>query len=187
MIGTFHFRLGDLASWVGSVITGVALIIAFWQLSLLRRDRDARQASLLSMWISGQSLKPNDARTGLDVDLEISFMNVSSQPLGRVLFEVRVGSQKQRGKVGPVPPDGAIHKKQIVLLNLSVDDANTPAEIDIWFTDEAGHRWRRDHTGRLREGVNPPGDWLEIRLKWGIPYKNKIPSDDTDNPPSNET
>lgn len=72
VIGTFPLRLGDLATWVGSVITGGALVIAFRQMAILQRDRDSRQAALLSMWISGKTLKGNAALTGLDATIELS-------------------------------------------------------------------------------------------------------------------
>jgi hypothetical protein len=180
MMGTFPLRLGDLGSWVGSVGTGVALIIAFWQIVILRRDRDARQASLISMWISGKSLKGNATETGLDASVEISFLNASTQPLGQVLYEVRLGSKKQWGRVGPVAPDNEVRKKTIAFSDMTVDDANAAAEMDIWFTDEAGHRWSRNQTGRLKEGVRPPSDFRTLGFKFGIPHTNKTENEGQD-------
>jgi len=187
VIGTFPLRLGDLGTWVGSVTTGGALVTAFWQMAILRRDRDARQASLLSMWISGKSLKGNVALTGLDATIELSFLNASTQPIGRVLYEVRLGSSRLRGSVGPVAPDGITQKKSIAFRDLSEVDANANAEIDLWFTDEAGHRWRRDHKGQLKGRVRPPSDWIEMRLSFGIPRKNQDKGDGSEETPNSST
>lgn len=172
MFATFPLRLGDLGTWVGSVITGAALFIAFWQMAILRRDRDSRQAALISMWISNKTLRTNSTQTGLNVTIECSYLNASTQPVGLVRCEVRLGSQKIRGIVGPVAPDGVVQKKLMSIVDMSVDDANAKAELDIWFTDEAGHRWRRNHEGRLKEGVKLPSDWTELSAKWGIAKSN---------------
>lgn len=184
VIGTFPLRLGDLASWVGSVITGGALVVAFRQLAILRRDRDSRQAALLSMWIPGKTLKGNAGLTALDATIELSFLNGSTQPIGRVLYEVRLGASKLRGSVGPVAPDGVVESRKLAFKDLSVEDANARAEIDLWFTDEAGRRWMRDHRGRLKERVKPPSDWIEMRLTFRIPRRNKGVKDSSGESPS---
>lgn len=139
------------------------------------------------MWISGKTLKGNVALTGLDATIELSFLNASTQPIGRVLYEVRLGSSKLRGHVGPVAPDGTTRKQSITFKDLSEVDANANAQIDLWFTDEAGRHWRRDHKGQLRGRVGPPSDWIEMRLSFGIPRRNKDKgngSEETPNSPA---
>ena len=163
---TVHVQLGDVATWVGGVGTAGALSAAVWQLNMLRHDRESEQASLVSAWASSPAIgfpdSPEDERATATV--KISFRNGSTQPVGRVHYELKMGSETHRASVGPLAPDGLILTPTVKLSKISVADANSRPELNLWFTDEAGHRWHRPDGGRLRPG-KLPGDWRELRMK----------------------
>jgi hypothetical protein len=158
-----HIQLGDIATWVGSALTVGVLSVAVWQLGMLRKERESRQAASMSAWITDRQMKfPPKDRPNPTVSVEISFRNVSSQPIGRVLFQVTLGSEHRRMSLGPIPPDGSVAAETAIFRAIGIKDANSNPELDIWFTDEAGHCWHRPHAGSLRQG-RPPHDWLELR------------------------
>lgn len=164
-----HIQLGDVATWVGSAVTVGVLSVAVWQLGMLRKERESRQAASVSAWITNRQINfPLKDRPNPTVRVEISFRNVSSQPIGRVLFQVTLGSEHRRMSVGPVPPDGSVTAETAIFRAIAIKDANSNPELDIWFTDEAGHSWHRPHAGSLRQG-RPPRDWLELRLSIAEP------------------
>jgi len=164
-----HIQLGDIATWVGSAVTVGVLSVAVWQLGLLRKERESRQAASVSAWITNRQLNfPPKDRPNPTVRLEVSFRNVSSQPIGRVLFQVTLGSEHRRMSIGPVPPDGSVTAETAIFRAIAIKDANSDPELDVWFTDEAGHSWHRPHAGSLRQG-RPPRDWLELRLSVAEP------------------
>ena len=168
-IPVMHIQLGDIATWVGSAVTVGVLSVAVWQLGLLRKERESRQAASVSAWITNRQMTfPPKDRPDPTVRLEVSFRNVSTQPIGRVLFEVTLGSEHRRMSIGPVPPDGSVTAETAIFRAIALKDANSNPELDIWFTDEAGHSWHRPHAGSLRQG-RPPHDWLELRLSVAEP------------------
>jgi len=168
-----HIQLGDVATWVESAVTVGVLSVAVWQLGMLRKEREARQAASVSAWITHRQMTfPPKDRPNPTVRVEISFRNVSSQPIGRVLFQVTLGTEHRRMSVGPVPPDGSVTAETAIFRAIAIKDANSNPELDIWFTDEAGHAWHRPHAGSLRQG-RPPRDWLELRLSVADPPSQK--------------
>lgn len=176
-----QIQLGDLATWVGSAVTVGVLSVAVWQLEMLRRDRESQQAALVSAWVLSSPVGfPDPEQQNPTKTVEVSFRNMSTQPIGRVLYQVTCGTSRQRTSIGPLPPDGTIKTKPVVFRAISLDDANATNQLDIWFTDEAGHQWHRPHGGRLRE-AGPPHDWQELRLGIGRPQK-KVGSDGSTEP-----
>jgi hypothetical protein len=169
-----HVQLGDLATWVGSLLTVGVLFVAVWQLEMLRRDRESQQASQVSAWVSGGSLRAKSGAAGLDTVVEISFRNVSTQPIGRLLWEVKLKGKAGRGFISPLPPDGVTKTKTITFSELPVDIANSDPQLDIWFTDEAGHSWHRPHAGGLVKGVPPDGAW-GLKMSVGLPSPKSPP------------
>jgi hypothetical protein len=166
-----RIQLGDLATWVGAIITIGVLSVAVWQLEMLRRDRESQQAALVSAWVSASPVGfPDPTDPDPTKTVEVSFRNASTQPIGRVLFQVTSGTSRQRTSVGPLPPDGTIKTKKVVFSAIPLSDANSPNQLDIWFIDEAGHQWNRPHGGRLRE-AGAPHDWRELGLAIGRPQK----------------
>src|ERR1700691_66331 len=131
-------QLGDVATWVGSAVTVGVLSVAVWQLGMLRRERESRQAASVSAWITDRQMRfPPKDRPNPTVSVEISFRNVSSQPIGRVLFQVTLGSEHRRMSIGPVPPDGSVTAETAIFRAIAIQDANSNPALDIWFTDEA--------------------------------------------------
>lgn len=168
-----RFQLGDLATWAGSVVTVGVLSVALWQLGILRKDREAEQAALVSAWISGTPTGCGPDDPNPTVTVALSFRNVSNQPISRILHQVTLGSQRHRGSTGPIPPDGSIRTKDVPFRSIPLEDAQMAPTLDIWFTDEAGHQWHRPHAGRLKESA-PPRDWSELRIKIGPVRKSAL-------------
>ncbi len=168
-----HIQLGDVATWVGSAVTVGVLSVVVWQLGMLRKERESRQAASVSAWITDRQMTfPPKDRPNPTVSVEVSFRNVSSQPIGRVLFQVTLGSEHRRMSLGPVHPDGSVTAETAIFRAIAINDANSHPALDIWFTDEAGHSWHRPHAGGLRQG-RPPRDWLELRLSVAEPPRQK--------------
>ncbi|MGD0378928.1 MAG: hypothetical protein ABSC30_02980 [Acidimicrobiales bacterium] len=168
-----HIQLGDVATWVGSAVTVGVLSVVVWQLGMLRKERESRQAASVSAWITDRQMSfPPKDRPNPTVRVEVSLRNVSSQPIGRVLFQVTLGSEHRRMSVGPVPPDGSVTAETAIFRSIAIKDANSSPELDIWFTDEAGHAWHRPHAGSLRQS-RPPRDWLELRFSVAEPPSQK--------------
>jgi hypothetical protein len=166
-----HLQYGNLAAWVGAVGTVGVLSIALRQLGILRRESEARQASLVSAWISGTKIWAAPKATGLSTEVEVSFRNVSTQPIGRLLFEIALGPERGRGAISPLPPDGMTKTASITFKELPQPVANARPRLDIWFTDESGHPWFRPHAGPLQKGTPPAGAW-GIGLSVGLPTEN---------------
>lgn len=167
-----RFQLGDVATWVSSLITGGLFGVSLFQLGQLRRDREADQAKQVSAWISASKVGYNGDDEDPSVTVEVSLRNVSTQPIGRVLLEVTLGNQQSRRGIGPLTPDGTISTVSIPFPKIPLADAQAIPTLKIWFTDEAGHQWHRPRGGRLKQGT-PPKDWTELRIIIaGRPQKN---------------
>jgi hypothetical protein len=138
---------------------------------MLRRDRESQQAALVSAWVSSAPVGfPDPADPDPTKTVEVSFRNASTQPIGRVHFQVISGTSRQRTSIGPIPPDGTVVAKKVIFRSISLEDANADNHLDIWFTDEAGHPWHRPAGGRLKE-TSLPHDWRELRLGIGKPQQ----------------
>ncbi len=153
---------GDVGTWVGGIGTSGALLVAFVQLGRLLKDHEAEQAALVSAWISASKMTTTAGTSTPDAAVEITFRNVSTQPIGRILFEVRVGSDRRQEGFGPLPPDSTITKE--IHFGALASGVTLLPELDIWFTDEAGRSWLRPHAGALHKRGTMPNGWQDSRL-----------------------
>jgi hypothetical protein len=160
--------MGELiAALVSAFIAVVTLGITIWQRLILRRDRESKQAVLVAAWVSGSPIGfPNPDETLPTKTVEVSVVNGSPQPIGRIQFQVTCGSSRRQASILSIPPNGAIKAKKVVFPAISFEDVNATNQLDIWFTDEAGRQWQRLNGDQLRPGV-PPIDWSELRMSIG--------------------
>jgi hypothetical protein len=120
--GSIHIQLGNLATWVGGGLTVGALSLALWQLGMLRKDREARQAALVSVWISGSSVHFFEEDVNPSVTVELSFRNASTQPILKVFCKITLGSKYGWSGAEPLPPDGSIQTKSLTFRSISIED-----------------------------------------------------------------
>jgi hypothetical protein len=117
------------------VSTGVAVAtlgIIIWQRLMLRRDRESQQAALVAGWVSGTPIGfPNPDEALPTKTVEISVVNGSPQPIGRIQFRVTCGSSRRQASILSIPPSGVIKVKKVVFSAISFEDANAVEQLDV--------------------------------------------------------
>lgn len=141
---------GDVPTWVGSVGTAGALLIAMWLLKKEvndRRQRDsearAAQAAQVAAWTSGRVVRADPYP-----EMLVRIRNGSTMPIFTVNFEF---SQGVRGTfVRYILAMGPEETREFRILLPSYPKGETIAP-SLTFADAAGRRWFRDGNGKLRE------------------------------------
>ncbi|MEZ0341768.1 hypothetical protein ACAG25_17515 [Mycobacterium sp. pV006] len=122
-----EIELGDWATWVGSIGTIGAFIVAFWQ---IRRERVERQKREHREWWERRRAHADRvsawATTG-----QVRIRNASGHPIHDVVVICANGSEHV---VDLVPPGD--HDRS--------EPGLAPGPVTVEFTDQRGERWRRE-------------------------------------------
>jgi hypothetical protein len=157
-----QLQWGDLASWVGSLATSVALLLTYGLLRLTRKDQRElaheqrqNQARKVSAWC--QSVKPPEDR-GPDT-VVVRLLNGSDEPIYGTRLAVGADWWSENTKYVELDISYVVapHYDQEHVVRLSVGrssdgqpEASPPVEII--FSDASGGRfWHRDRYGGLSE------------------------------------
>jgi hypothetical protein len=163
---SFHFQLGDVATWVGGVATAVALILTWLLLRTTVRDqRDARtrqrraQARLVSAW-SGHVAPGSDSSY---YTVAVKLQNLSDEPVYGVRGAVGTSwvaehvPYEELDIIYVIPPKSELSQTVSMQFGQVVGD-ETPVgnevalPVEIIFYD-AAHKdlWLRDRFGELTQ------------------------------------
>src|SRR5699024_3643099 len=145
MSGVYSFveGAGDLATWIGSLGTIGAFIVAFWQIRRERVERHRRDRR--ERW---ERLREHaDHVTAWVADGHVTIANGSRHPVHDVCITLQDGKQRSLRFVAPgstrEPIEAAIASGPVPYLR---------------FTDPRGHRWQRelgDAPVLIEDAANP--------------------------------
>jgi hypothetical protein len=152
---------GDVASWVGSIATSVALLLTYALLLVTRRDQRAlaidqrrSQARKVSAWCEGTEPTGSDGVLRASVRLQ----NASDEPIygprvavgadwlspGRSYAELDLNYVL-------APQYGAVHTTDVRRTSATRDAEELTLPVEIVFSDAGGRFWHRDRYGGLSE------------------------------------
>lgn len=159
---SLHLQLGDIASWVGSIATSVALFLTYGLLRLTRREQRAQrdeerrdQARKISAWCERVDAAANE---GPD-DAHVMLLNDSEEPIYGV--RLAVGSNWWSDPIEYevldlsyviAPHHKELHTVQLRLWRTADGRPEPSPPVEIIFSDATGGRfWHRDRYGGLGE------------------------------------
>jgi len=157
-----HVQWGDVAGWVGSIATSVALLLTYRLLRLTRREQRAQQAEerqaqarKISAWCERVDPAPGNGPDSAVVRLQ----NSSDEPIYGVRVAVGSGWWGEQIKYEELdlsyviaPNYNEPHDVQLRLARTADDQPEPSPPVEIIFSDASGGRfWYRDRYGGLRE------------------------------------
>jgi hypothetical protein len=156
-----HLQWGDVADWVGSVATSLALLLTYLLLRATRQEQHAirveqrqTQARKVSAWC--EQLEPAVDR-GLD-RVVVRLQNASDEPIYDL--RVAVGSDWWSAEIAYVelnvsyvigPHYSEQHVVDIRMSRTADDNPEHSPPVEIIFGDASGNFWHRDRYGGLTE------------------------------------
>lgn len=158
---------GDVATWVGSIATAIALLLTFFLLLITVADRGAQraeqrraQARLVSAWCDGVQPTADNGPHSVTVTLQ----NFSEEPIYGVRAAVGAGWSGDRiYYVEPelsyvIPPRSRReHTISLQLDRLADGEYESTPPVEVIFNDASGGMlWRRDRYGGLTELTEVP-------------------------------
>lgn len=153
------------AGTVGAFIAGLRLLRK--ELEARRddvEDRRSAQARLVAAWVSPTppGMDPDTSKPRTEwTEFYILTRNGSSEPITRVWVEARgkagkvIFSKSDKPIQRPRQDTDRVHAYEVIAPNtiatrrFEVAKRPIPYEVEIVFTDSAGHRWKRHPNGRL--------------------------------------
>jgi hypothetical protein len=147
-------EVGTVADWIAAVGTVGALIVALSLLWREQRDRRTAQARLVSTWVSEVAVADSSEHP-----LSVIVQNRSNEPVYAVtIFQFDPVIHHDVGQPGELifhvevlPPDTRLPATDSVPTRMG----HLPT-LTLYFTDSAGHRWKR-HLGRLARAAELEG------------------------------
>jgi len=158
---TGHIEWGDVAVWVGSIATSVALLLTYRLLRLTRAEQRAlqleqrrHQARRVSAWC--ESVEPSAA--GLPDVVVVRLRNASDEPIygARVAVGAEwLGEQVKYTELDlsyVIPPDyDRPHAVKLRVGRVADGGVDQSPPVEIIFGDAAGRFWLRDRYGGVEE------------------------------------
>ena len=156
-----HIQLGDVAVWVGSSATSLALYLTYMLLRAtrqeqrnLRSEQHQAQARKVSAWC--EKVEPT-LTDGLD-RVTVRLQNASDEPIYSVRAAVGADwwskpiKHEELDVSYVVPPQySGPHTKDMKVSRMADGDPEHSPPVEIIFSDVGGNFWHRDRYGRLSE------------------------------------